>query len=311
MTVKSFIDSLSSFFKRWFHKRNIIIVSERKVKHIHIGGHIQFVVALSILGGVCWMSYSTGSFIAARSALKEQGQALRSVTNAHIESTFNTAYQPVENPTPTMLPYKRPTASIALSSPADAFASLDNARLVARIVSLENKVIELKQTNEEIVQRVQDKTAENLTGLENIIQKTGLNVDDLKKQYTSNKHPDADGKKPAEGGPYIPDSTMNLTPQAKDMFSNLDRLVLLRHIVNNLPLSSPIAGAEEQSPFGHRIDPFNGHLAFHSGLDLAGPIGSQIHSTANGTVISAHRSGAYGNVIDIDHGAGITTRYAH
>ena len=62
----------------------------------------------------------------------------------------------------------------------------------------------------------------------------------------------------------------------------------------------------------HRIDPFNGHLdAFHSGIDLAGPAGSAIYSTAAGTIISAGRNGAYGNCIDIDHGAGIVTRYGH
>ena len=86
---------------------------------------------------------------------------------------------------------------------------------------------------------------------------------------------------------------------------------MLRQIVGNLPLAMPIQNAEEQSPFGHRLDPFTRHFAFHSGLDLSGPTGAKIYSTAAGKVVAAGRDGAYGNAIDIDHGFGIVTRYGH
>jgi len=312
--MKVFITAVSVFFTRWFHKRNIIIVSERKVKHIPIGGSVQFLALLLSIGAVSWASYSTGSFIAARSALKEQGQALRSVTNAHIENSFSTVYQAtVHNKASVDIgPYKHTAPNVSLDGPIAALSALDNAKLVARITLLESKVIELKSTNEAIVQRVQDKTSGKMEDLESIIKHTGLNLNDLKKQYSDvkpekPKHPHA----PSEGGPYIPADTVLLTPQAKEMLSGLDDLSVLTSIVSNLPLSRPIKNAEEQSVFGHRIDPFNGHLAFHTGLDLAGPVGSKIYSAADGKVISAGRNGGYGNAIDIDHGFGIATRYAH
>jgi murein DD-endopeptidase MepM/ murein hydrolase activator NlpD len=66
------------------------------------------------------------------------------------------------------------------------------------------------------------------------------------------------------------------------------------------------------SGFGYRSDPFNHRSAMHPGLDLAGPIGTPIYATADGTVARAGwNSGGYGNLVEIDHGRGISTRYGH
>lgn len=315
--MKKHIELLATLFSRWFHKRNIIIISERKVKHIPISGHLQFITISLFMVGFCWASYSTGSFMAARSALKEQGQALRSVTNAHIESSFNTVYKPGPD-LPDSIdvgPYKRsnPGNNVIINGPAAALSTLDKAKLVERISLLESKVIELKTTNETIVQRVQDKTAGRLDNLESIIKQTGLRESDLRKQYEDNLQKTKTTRRTdaSAGGPYIPDNTIPLSPQAKTMLNKLDQLVVLSQIVSELPLSMPIMNADEQSGFGHRVDPFNGHLAFHSGLDLSGPAGAKIYSAADGKVVAAGRNGAYGNAIDIDHSFGVTTRYGH
>lgn len=304
MKVKPLIAKTSALCKRWFHKRNIIIVSEHQVRHIPISGPLQFLALSVMLGGLCWASYSTGSFLAARSALKEQGQALRSVAAARIENGFG--FKGTASTASTDNAITAPTTSVALSG-------LDNSVLVARIAALESKVVELKNTNEEIVHRVQDKTAGRIDELENIIKQTGLSSEELKKQFSENKAYKSKKTRSVEaaGGPYIPSETINLSPEAEAMFTNLDQYAMLNQIVSNLPLSYPIFSAEEESNFGTRIDPFNGHLAFHSGLDFAGPADSRIFSTADGKVISAGRNGAYGNAIDIDHGFGIVTRYGH
>lgn len=312
--MKQAIETVSAIFSKWFHKRNIIIISERKVKHIPISGHIQFVALSALSVGFVWASYSTGSFMAARHALKEQGQALRSVTNAHIESSLGVTFKPSAPVEVDVGPYKRNTATATpvVNSAAAALSGLDNAKLVARIALLESKVIELKNTNEAIVQRVQDKTEGRLDNLEDIVKQTGLNMNELKRSALERKK---SGRKQdddtGEGGPYIPDEAISLSPQAKDMLGNLDELATVSKIVKTLPLAEPVANFQEHSGFGHRIDPFNGHLAFHSGIDLAGPTNAKIHTTADGTVVSAGVNGAYGNCIDIDHGNGITTRYGH
>ena len=63
--------------------------------------------------------------------------------------------------------------------------------------------------------------------------------------------------------------------------------------------------------FGRRRDPFNGGADYHPGLDISAERGDPVVATANGTVTSAQRAGAYGNMVVIDHGFGISTRYAH
>lgn len=76
------------------------------------------------------------------------------------------------------------------------------------------------------------------------------------------------------------------------------------------PTIWPVIGAI-RSPFGGRTDPFSGEGAFHAGIDLTAPIGTQVHVTADGTVEAAFYSGRYGKLIVVDHGNGIETRYAH
>lgn len=78
-----------------------------------------------------------------------------------------------------------------------------------------------------------------------------------------------------------------------------------------IPTLRPVQGARLGSAFGNRIDPFNRRLAFHSGVDFALPSGSEVRAAAGGRVRSAGRRAGYGNLLVIDHGNGLTTRYAH
>jgi murein DD-endopeptidase MepM/ murein hydrolase activator NlpD len=65
------------------------------------------------------------------------------------------------------------------------------------------------------------------------------------------------------------------------------------------------------SSYGNRRDPFTGDADFHPGLDISATHGDPVQATADGTVSTAGRNGAYGNLVVIDHGFGITTRYGH
>lgn len=82
---------------------------------------------------------------------------------------------------------------------------------------------------------------------------------------------------------------------------------------HRLPLSRPtILGSTTQtSGFGVRFDPFNGRPALHTGLDFAGPMMTPVHATAPGVVSYTGPRSGYGNVVEIDHGGGFKTRYAH
>jgi murein DD-endopeptidase MepM/ murein hydrolase activator NlpD len=83
--------------------------------------------------------------------------------------------------------------------------------------------------------------------------------------------------------------------------------------MKHVPLTTPVSGPsfEKTSGFGARVDPFTGRYAFHPGLDFAGPTGAIVRSTAPGTVVWADVKGSYGKMVEINHGYGIHTRYAH
>jgi murein DD-endopeptidase MepM/ murein hydrolase activator NlpD len=75
----------------------------------------------------------------------------------------------------------------------------------------------------------------------------------------------------------------------------------------------PLVAAQSHitSPFGQRRDPFDGHAAHHSGVDVAAPEGSPVLAAADGIVRQAGDRGGYGAALEIDHGNGVTTLYAH
>jgi murein DD-endopeptidase MepM/ murein hydrolase activator NlpD len=78
-----------------------------------------------------------------------------------------------------------------------------------------------------------------------------------------------------------------------------------------LPLARPTTNTSQASGFGVRIDPFTGHPAFHPGLDFAGPTMTPVYSTAPGVVSFTGVRTGYGNTVEIDHGHGFKTRFAH
>lgn len=78
-----------------------------------------------------------------------------------------------------------------------------------------------------------------------------------------------------------------------------------------LPTSLPVLEGEISSGFGWRKDPFTGQTALHEGVDFPAEPGTPIYSAAAGVVLSVERHAQYGNVVDIDHGDNLVTRYAH
>jgi len=78
-----------------------------------------------------------------------------------------------------------------------------------------------------------------------------------------------------------------------------------------VPTEQPVAGVRIGSPFGFRIDPITGDSALHTGLDFPAETGTPIVAAAGGVVIAQEYHAAYGNMVEIDHGNELVTRYAH
>jgi murein DD-endopeptidase MepM/ murein hydrolase activator NlpD len=92
---------------------------------------------------------------------------------------------------------------------------------------------------------------------------------------------------------------------------NLSVADTLSEAASQLPFAQPQVGARTTSSFGVRFDPFTGRPAFHSGLDFVSSFGSPVMTTAPGVVSFAGVRSGYGKTIEVDHGRGFKTRYAH
>ena len=114
------------------------------------------------------------------------------------------------------------------------------------------------------------------------------------------------------GGPLIElKSGMALAETISALDVSLGRLDKLRSVALNVPHGSPTPGKRISSRYGPRKDPFTGRAAVHGGIDFRARRGTPVFATGSGKIVKAGRQGGYGKLVEIDHGHGITTRYAH
>ncbi|EGD60236.1 peptidase M23B [Novosphingobium nitrogenifigens DSM 19370] len=120
----------------------------------------------------------------------------------------------------------------------------------------------------------------------------------------------------AQGGPLIRladmrSGTDGLDPRFLRLVASLARMNAMHAGVDHIPNTLPASLDYISSGFGVRSDPIDGGAAFHPGLDFKGPIGAPIFAAAVGTVSFTGVRQGYGNCVEITHGAGLVTRYAH
>jgi murein DD-endopeptidase MepM/ murein hydrolase activator NlpD len=122
------------------------------------------------------------------------------------------------------------------------------------------------------------------------------------------------GARTGQGGPLerLPtggDSALDR--QFRKLGTSLARMDELENALARIPQVMPADGMMVSSSYGIRSDPFTGEAAMHSGLDFRGAKGAPIHAAAEGRVSFVGVKGGYGNVVEVSHGNGLMTRYAH
>lgn len=182
--------------------------------------------------------------------------------------------------------------------------------LLGQVGNLEGDLSELERYQELIFARLRQSADTHVGGLEEGLAMTGLDIDALLEQATLTPLEGA-------GGPMIPliDDYVAGQPGWIDAVQTImaaDRADVLASLANRLPIGYPVLDSHRLvSSFGPRRDPFDGSLAMHEGIDFAGPMGTPIHASGPGRVVHAGWRNGYGNTVEIDHGMGLTTRYAH
>ena len=121
------------------------------------------------------------------------------------------------------------------------------------------------------------------------------------------------GVSAAQGGPFIPwtKSEASHDDALASLANALSRLNALERGLVSIPSGRPTAAPMQTSSYGYRRDPFNGRAAFHAGIDFRGRYGQPILAASAGRVSYVGGRQGYGKVVEIDHGHGIMTRYAH
>jgi murein DD-endopeptidase MepM/ murein hydrolase activator NlpD len=173
----------------------------------------------------------------------------------------------------------------------------------------EDEVADLRSQGDSTRLWLQDWVLGSVAALEDLVDETGVDLERLIARA-------ARWPAPAQGGPLqvaAPDQIgSGATARDDDLMGEaIRRLALLQRVARTLPLAPPLDQFHASSPYGKRRDPFARTWAYHSGLDLGAPRNSEVLATAPGRVVFAGWSGPYGNLVEIDHGTGIVTRYAH
>jgi len=257
-----------------FRDRDLFVHDGSKLRRFRISAPVQAILFVILMGLVAWASYATVRLIT-----RPHGLGLTAATEARAR-TIEQRQALIEaalagrQVDPALLAAAAKSGRVANNGPLARVEQqqLEQAALVAKALDVRYQV-----------------TAAEL-------QKLGIK-------------PAAAGAAGAVGGPF--ESAGNATFKA--LFNSWKKLDQLQDDVIAIPSDKPIkTEVTFTSGFGVRSDPFHAGAAMHPGIHLAGAYGTPIYATADGTVLRAGwNSGGYGNLVELDHGRGITTRYGH
>lgn len=317
-----------------FCKRKVIVISEKGISSIPVSSKLQGISAMLVLLVLLWISFSTGKYVTSENVIAQKDREIWS-TNATNEGL---QYQMADlhNNLADLNKYFENIKQLDQFSQKNIEktkgkkANINNEEVKVEIASQDEdlKANKSKKTIEgiqQILTNIRGKVISRINSLENIIDMTGLNV----KKISANNHSlrDAFNKTPHlhmqasekinngknQGGPYYPADNENQVFNQEEFEAEIQYLMQLEKTINSIPLSAPLKQYVISSSFGRRIDPIlhGGVAAMHTGMDLSGEYKSKVYSSAPGVVTFAEESGAYGRLVQINHGSGIETRYGH
>ncbi|MEO6433526.1 MAG: M23 family metallopeptidase [Sphingomicrobium sp.] len=258
-----------------FRDRDLFVHDGARLRRFRLSAPVQAVFFVVMLGLVAWASYATARMITAPMGFS----GLPAATEARAR----------------LIEQRQALIEAALSGHRIDPALVQQAGLDGRIVQ-EGPLARVEQ------QQMQQATLV----AEALDVRYKVTAAELKRLGIT---PARVGANEGVGGPF--EKAGN--PTFKALFNSWKKLDQLQDGVIAIPSEKPIKSTVAfTSGFGVRSDPFNSGAAMHPGIDLAGPSGTPIYATADGAVLrSGWNSGGYGNLIELDHGRGITTRYGH
>ncbi|HEY0164459.1 MAG TPA: peptidoglycan DD-metalloendopeptidase family protein [Sphingomicrobium sp.] len=307
--------------RRWFPEREFIMRTEGHVRFVRISSRLQmtaagFVAALLLAWVLTMAGVAFGSFLEQRHSvamLNREAQVTSAETRiaAYREGVDEVAEDLARRQTFIEKMVKThvgdlPTEARAGESVSDS--KLEASRTVRKVSQVTPEAVPLAR-----VEARQLAFAERLTrfadrksaAAEAAMRKLGLNPARMLAMLEDRS---------AVGGPLIallPSGERSFDSRFRRLGLSLARMDALQRGLEGIPQVVPAAGRHISSGFGYRSDPFSGAPALHAGLDFKAPTGAPIFAAARGKVAFVGRRAGYGNCVEIDHGNGLRTRYAH
>ncbi|MGL4325015.1 MAG: M23 family metallopeptidase [Beijerinckiaceae bacterium] len=215
------------------------------------------------------------------------------------------SFAPVSKPTPIVdtLPLRglQPRAS----------DTTDRGEIRERISTIGKALDSIETAQAATIRGIEVKSRQQVARLRSLLSDVGVNADKI----AATADP-ATAKTSAVGGPLVPlndPNALQFETSLKRVQTLLGAASKLKKTVRTLPVRQPIANslADMTSNYGPRSDPFTRGYAMHTGIDFRAETGTPVRATAAGKVVTSDYTGGYGNMVEIDHGNGLTTRYAH
>lgn len=189
--------------------------------------------------------------------------------------------------------------------------------LDAHLARLEQSLSELRARHTELLVTSAQTASAQLEDLEGALAGIGIETESLSTDRADRCQNEIDPADETEkslgrGGPFLPlnEAPAEAGPRGT-LHATMRRWNETIAALAKLPLGTPVQNLRVSSGFGRRRDPINRRLAVHAGIDYAGAYNAPVVATGGGVVTYANRNGRYGKLVQIDHGHGYVTRYAH
>jgi murein DD-endopeptidase MepM/ murein hydrolase activator NlpD len=300
-------EGLSGRIERWFPDRQVLVRGPDKISAIMLSRRQQMIGAAVAVVSVIWLAAAS---IGIACSYRTESEAAHAEQRLQIAAADDQAAINRISAECVHLAEERDLAVAQADQMRDvAVAKADQVRdlAVAQADLLRDQAMSQERlaaaTDNEITQQLIRQTQATIGHVETIIESTGLDPDRL-----AQLPPPAAADELAAPPPAMAAADM---PRADVLSQEISRLQSLGNVLEQLPLLSPVAEVSISSPFGYRPDPWTGAREFHVGIDIRGAVGSPVYATAPGVVTFAGVSTGYGNLVVIDHGYGLTTRYSH
>ncbi len=181
-------------------------------------------------------------------------------------------------------------------------------RLRKRVNLLESGIASLRLREDSIVTRLTKGTDKSISEASRVVAMTGLDLNRLIARVAR-----LEGRTVASGGLFLSAGKTEdpLLLKIAVLDGKIERWRNIQQVYRRLPMIAPLEYYRKSSSFGMRRDPFTKRWSNHNGMDMAYAMNSPVLATASGKIVYSGYRGGLGWFIEIDHGLGVRTRYAH